>query len=432
MSRITFSAAAGTLVFILWAFCPASGATDPLQASIHGAPWKVEITLYDNPDSERMYVGDATLLPHDVLVVPITWWPRSNVQRYEWIEEGDAVSLTLVSRDRGLSWQIYDGPPLPDKIFKLKDGSLLRLRWKAYEQHPNSEREKYQKADYYLYEIPEKDMFSITLGFDKQVSRDGGKTWQTSDIQIPHQAEINGYGMVTARMLSDGAILMPTYGRPTRHHRVRSCSMLRSGDGGKTWQLIPVAYDDSPGAVGDDSNSGSSLSSPPPPGVHAFDEAQIVEAKRPGRVIAVIEEQFTKALYTSVSNDSGKTWSKPRETGMYGVTPLVLRLKSGAIACAYTNRYHGTENERGMWVCYSPDDGETWDTDRVAILRDTNARADGQCLWNFVQFSDGTLFASGWGLKTGCGGGNQISYAVGFRFTEDFVTPLRVARPAKR
>jgi hypothetical protein len=392
----------------------------------------MEITLYDNPDSERMYVGDATLLPHDVLVVPITWWPRSNVQRYEWIEEGDAISLTLISRDRGLSWQIYDGPPLPEKEFKLKDGSLLRLRWKGYEQHPNSEREKYLRADYYFYEITEKGMFAITLGFDKQVSRDGGKTWQTDDVQIPRQAEINGYGMATAKMLSDGTILMPTYGRPTRHHRARSCSMLRSADGGKTWQHIPVAYDETPGAVGDESNSGSSLSPPPAAGVHAFDEAQVVEAKRPGRVIAVIEEQFTKALYTSVSNDGGKSWAKPRETGMYGVTPLLLRLKSGTIACAYTNRYHGEPNERGMRVCYSLDDGETWDTKHPVILRDYNARADGQCLWNFVQFSDDTLFASGWGAKTGCGGGNEIGYAVGFRFTEDFVTPLRVARPAKR
>ena len=68
------------------------------------------------------------------------------------------------------------------------------------------------------------------------------------------------------------------------------------------------------------------------------------------------------------------------------------------MACAYTNRYHGNENERGMRVCYSYDDGETWDVEHPAILRDYNAHADAQCLWNFVQVSDGTLFASGWAL----------------------------------
>jgi hypothetical protein len=38
----------------------------------------------------------------------------------------------------------------------------------------------------------------------------------------------------------------------------------------------------------------------------------------------------------------------------------------------------------------------------------------------------------GWGPKTGCGGGDEISYAVGFRFTEDFRTPLRaVPHPSR-
>ena len=407
-------------------------AAPPLGTDSAQGPWKVEITLYDNPDAGRMYVGDATLLAKDALIVPITWWPRADVPRYEWYEEGDAVSLNLISRDRGLSWRIYEGPSPPEKALTLKDGSLLRIAPKPgyYGQHPNSERDKYVQQDYYLYEIPEKKMFAITLGFEKHVSTDRGKTWHASDLVLPHQAEINGYGMATAKMLSDGTVLMPTYGRPTRHHRARSCGVLRSADQGQTWQLINVAFDESPAAIGDDANSGTSLSPPPPAGVRAFDEAQVLETKKAGRLILIVEEQFTKDLYACISEDSGRTWSKPRKTGMHGVTPLLLRLKSGAIACAYTNRYHGNENERGMRVCYSHDDGETWDTESPAILRDYNARADGQCLWNFVQFSDGTLFASGWGAKTGCGGGNEISYAVGFRFTEGFRTPVRtIPRP---
>jgi hypothetical protein len=405
------------------------GITAPaMRADSARGPWKVEITLYDNPAAARMYVGDATLLPRDVLVVPVTWWPRADVPRYEWYEEGDAVSFNLISRDRGLSWQICDGPPLPEKAFRRRDGSRLRITPKPgyYGQHPNSERAKYVAMDYYLYPIPEKDMFAITLGFDTHVSTDGGQTWKTSDLILPHQADINGYGMATAKRLSDGTLLMPTYGRATRRNLVRSCSVARSTDDGRTWELIPVAFDDSPRAIADkDYPEGSDMAGPPP-GVHAFDEAQVLETGKAGRVILVVEEQFTKDLYVCISEDRGQTWTKPRETGMHGVTPLLLRLKSGAIACAYTNRYHGGENERGMFVVYSHDGGDTWDAAHPAILRDYNARADSQCLWNFVQFSDGTLFASGWGLKTGGGGGNEISYAVGFRFTEDFRTPLRV------
>ena len=146
----------------------------------------MEITLYDNPDSARMYVGDATVLPHDALVIPVTWWPRTGAPRYEWYEEGDAVSFNLISRDRGLSWRIYDGPPVPERAFRLKDGSLLRVRYKEgyYEQHPDSEREQYIKEDYYLYEIPEKKMFAITKGMETQTSSDGGKTWVTRDLVL--------------------------------------------------------------------------------------------------------------------------------------------------------------------------------------------------------------------------------------------------------
>jgi len=36
------------------------------------------------------------------------------------------------------------------------------------------------------------------------------------------------------------------------------------------------------------------------------------------------------------------------------------------------------------------------------------------------------FFAPGWATKRGCGGGDEVSYAAGFRFTEGFLTPLRV------
>ena len=390
--------------------------------------WKIQVALYDNPDCDRLAVGDATLLPGDVLVVSATAWPRRDVKRYEWIEEGDALNLQLISRDRGLSWQVHDGPPLPQKSFQLKDGSLLRIEWKGYEQHPVSEQTKYEQAGYFIYPIPEKKMFAVCSGFQTHVSADGGKSWRTQDIALPHRAELAGYGMATAKMIRDGTLLMPVFGIASRRHKVRSASVLRSTDSGRHWELIDVASDTSPAAVAE-TDIPTGRWEKPPPGVRAFDEAQVVEANRPGRVIAVVEEQFTKQLYSSISEDSGRTWSPPKPTGMVGVTPLMLRLRSGAIACAYTNRYAGSLNDRGMRVCYSHDDGRTWDTEHLAILKDDNARPDGQCLWNLVQFSDETLFASGWAAKRGCGTGPEVSYAVGFRFTEDFRTPPRVVKP---
>jgi hypothetical protein len=122
MKRTLIPAVICAALLIASAWAVASAALDARSAN---GPWKVEITLYDNPDAARMYVADAMLLAHDVLVIPVTWWPRSDVPRYEWYEEGDAVSFNVISRDRGLSWRLYDGPPLPERAFKLKDGSLL-------------------------------------------------------------------------------------------------------------------------------------------------------------------------------------------------------------------------------------------------------------------------------------------------------------------
>jgi hypothetical protein len=273
--------------------------------------------------------------------------------------------------------------------------------------------------------ISEKSAFATTGGFQVEVSRDQGKSWHAKEIALPHRAFLAGYGMHNARMLSDGTILMPAFGYLTRRHKTYACSIIRSADRGKTWELITIAQDTRPEAVAESEIPSGTLWSQFP-GVMGFDEASIIETRKPGRVIAVIEESWSKHLYACITDDGGKTWTAPKPTGMVGTTPLLLRLKSGAIACAYTNRYEGSPNERGMRMCYSHDDGKTWKTDDIAILRDTNARADAQGLWNLLEFSDGTLFACGSATKLGCGGGHEVGYAVGFRFTEDFRTPVRV------
>lgn len=401
-----------------------AGIKDPL-AGCKG-PWKVQITLYDHPNAANASTDDATLLEEDALIVPISVTWRSAFTGYDWYEVEDALHLNLISRDRGISWQVYGGS-VPERSLELRDGSLLRVKWLGYRQHPIEELARWEAAGYWIYMIPEKKLFATTGGFLVEVSRDKGRTWQPRPINLPHRAFLAGYGMHTARILSDGTILMPAFGYLTRRHKTYACSIIRSADGGATWDVITIAQDERSEAVSDsDTPSGSIWANFPD--IKGFDEASIVEAKKPRRVIAVIEESQAKDLYSCISNDSGRTWTKAKKTGMAGVAPLLLRLKSGAIACAYTNRYSGSPNDRGMRVCLSHDDGKTWDTEHPIILKDDNARADAQGLWNLLQFSDGTLFACGSATKTGCGGGNEIGYAVGFRFTEDFRTPLRAAR----
>ncbi|OGG46154.1 MAG: hypothetical protein A3F84_26100 [Candidatus Handelsmanbacteria bacterium RIFCSPLOWO2_12_FULL_64_10] len=385
------------------------------------------MVLYDHPNAQSVFVGDATLLEDDTLIVPLSVTWRGPFIGYDWYEVKDALHLNLISRDRGISWQVHDGP-VPEKSFQLSDGALFRVWWKGYESYPVDRQTEFEKAGHFVYPVPEQKMFSVTGGFRAGVSRDSGRTWSEWDVVLPHRASLAGYGMATAKRLSDGTILMPAFGYLSRCHKTRACLMLRSPDAGAHWDLITLAQDDRPEAVADAPLPSDSDWAALHRGILGFDEAQVIETRTPGRVIAVIEEAKTKDLYACLSEDSGRTWTRPVKTGMRGNTPLLLRLRSGTLACAYTDRYAPDPMARGLHVCYSRDDGETWDTDHLVILKDTNARPDGQCLWNLVQFSDGTLFSSGWSTKRGCGGGEEVSYAVGFRFTEDFITPLRVNR----
>ena len=84
-------------------------AAPPLGTDSAQKPWKVEITLYDNPDAGRMYVADATLLADDALIVPITWWPRADVPRYEWYEEGASTAQSRADYTRERLRLLYVG-----------------------------------------------------------------------------------------------------------------------------------------------------------------------------------------------------------------------------------------------------------------------------------------------------------------------------------
>jgi len=185
--------------------------------------------------------------------------------------------------------------------------------------------------------VPEKNLFSTTGPFQLEVSRDNGKTWIAREIKLPHRAFLAGYGMATAKMLSNGTLLMPAFGYLTRKHKTYACSVVRSTDSGQTWQLTTMADDKGPEAISKTDIPSGTLWSNFREAL-GFDEAQLIETGKLGRVMAIIEESWSKDLYTCVSNDYGKSWSSPKKTRMRGNTPLLLRLKSGALACAFTLR----------------------------------------------------------------------------------------------
>lgn len=65
-------------------------------------------------------------------------------------------------------------------------------------------------------------------------------------------------------------------------------------------------------------------------------------------------------VFTTYSDDKGKTWSKPVCIGVDGSPPHLLVHSSGAIICSYSRRTNGIRSQR---ACVSYDGGETWTED---------------------------------------------------------------------
>ena len=70
--------------------------------------------------------------------------------------------------------------------------------------------------------------------------------------------------------------------------------------------------------------------------------------------------QPENTIYTTYSDDGGKTWSEPVCVGVDGLPPHLLLHSSGAVILSYACRTQGKRSERAV-VSY--DNGKTWEDD---------------------------------------------------------------------
>ncbi len=152
--------------------------------------------------------------------------------------------------------------------------------------------------------------------------------------------------------LANGDLLATMYGSlegDTKHRTM----IVRSTDQGRTWQYYAtVAYDPN------DPN-------PELPGQYVGACEPSIALLPNGQLLCVMRMQFKcsppfKPLYTSWSNDEGKTWTKPIPTQPHleNVWPTLAVLDNGVVACLY--------GRPGIHVVFSIDNGHTW-TNRVTF-----------------------------------------------------------------
>lgn len=284
------------------------------------------------------------------------------------IDSKGAGSASMVSVDGGKTWK--EGPGVPGKDFTGPNGRLIRIGCKWWQEHPAEKRAELEAAGYDVHSV-RAGTVAICAGMRKHWSDDGGKTWQTKDVDLPFMA-IMASGM-NSLQLKDGTILFPTYGYQKRGQQ-DSTWLARSTDYGETWQLVHVATH--------------------PNAQMPLNEPEILELKN-GRLLIVMRTgEGNDHLWQATSDDGGATWKDLKDTGLMGHPPDLLRLADGRILLTYGYRHAPF----GVRAAVSEDEGETWKD--VWTLRDDGGGFD-LGYPHSVQTKDGTVVTVYYFMKPG-------------------------------
>jgi hypothetical protein len=199
-------------------------------------------------------------------------------------------------------------------------------------------------------------------------SNDGGVTW-SSRYAVPVNSP---HGPV---VLADGRLI---YCGVDLWGKTRRVGVCQSTDDGQSWEWLA----DIPVRVGDDSKNYHEL--------HAIETSS-------GKLIAHIRNHNPANMgetLQSESTDGGKTWSRPRSIGAWGLPSHLLRLRDGRLLMSYGHRRPPFGNQ----VRLSNNDGESWSE---PIPLTTDAMSGDMGYPSTVECSDGTLVTAWYELMKG-------------------------------
>jgi len=290
--------------------------------------------------------------------------------RYDHVDKGARIALTR-SLDGGATWEearvlsSFDpecGEQDPS-IAELKDGILL-VNFFRWRVVPSEEKDRLAYPARQQYD----GSWSDVEGPWVIRSYDGGTSWERDPVRV-ESAPLPRAGTSDAVLeLPGGSLLMGIYGADYGSAVCRAYA-VRSTDGGSTWgQPALIARD--------------------PAGKISFEEPALARTAE-GHLLAVLrcgEPGDYQYLYQAISCDGGRSWVDLRRTPMWGHPAHVLTLSDGRLACSYGYR----RSPYGVRASVSEDGGRTWDVAHETILRDDGGSRD-VGYPSTAQLADGSL-----------------------------------------
>jgi len=320
-------------------------------------------TLYRDPDYYCAHPHAISLENGDWLVVA-TRAPRRNIVLHP-PQDPTYQNILFRSQDGGLSWS--EPKVIPDDswhgvecagLTQLNDGRVMLNQWrfKWIECKPSDRGAVDFGPDQIVQSLQESIEFDLnckTAGVTADMfpwSRSSGETWvhfskdngQSFDqsIHIDTAPFSGGYNMRGSVQFPDGEIFLPLCDVPN----YKQVFVVRSDDGGGTWsspELIAEGHD------------------------HEYEEpvALILSS---GRILVALRDNVSRILHMVWSDDRGKTWNKPRKSGIEEYPAQLFELANGTLACLAGRR----KPPYGIRLILSQDQGQIWDTHVPIIIRD--------------------------------------------------------------
>jgi len=190
-------------------------------------------------------------------------------------------------------------------------------------------------------------------------SGDGGHNWTAPQV-VPLPDGIIGNNSGSIIETGDGRLLMPietwkAYEDPTPPKQ--RAMALFSDDRGKTWGEPTVVGD----GVAD--------------GVYYWDQRMIKLSD--GRLFVMfwthsLAADKDIAVHRAISEDGGRTWTKPEATNIKGQVTYPAQLRDGRMLAAYNLRY---ADQPGVMATLSEDGGRTWDLSNQVAVWDAGGQA---------------------------------------------------------